>query len=178
MTTATTNDTLLSALYAAHAESALRGNNSHQALVLAAHGSGDYLKSICAALMTVGGVHAPLLDTYDLLSCEDLPAAIHRLMALGKKVPGWGNSFVKGSPDPLWEPVRLLLLDMDPRLSARIDSGTDCLHAAGKDLYPNPSCYTAAVAILTETPREISPYLFLNGRLTAWTLEYLRVRRS
>jgi hypothetical protein len=50
--TTDTKDMLLDALLQAHADSALRGNISHEALRLAAVGSEDYLKAICAALMT------------------------------------------------------------------------------------------------------------------------------
>ena len=169
-------DTLVTVVYRAHSESACRGNISHKALQLAAVGSGDYLKSICAALMTLGGVHAPLLATYDLLSSLHIVEDVEMMMSEGKRVPGWGNAFVKGSQDPIWQPVHNLLCDINPELVNQIDAVTSYLHRLGKKIFPNPSCYTAATAILIEMPRDITPSLLLNGRLPAWTDEFVRIR--
>jgi citrate synthase len=90
-----------------------------------------------------------------------------------RRVPGWGNAFVKGRPDPIWTPVeeRLPIAQR-----AQIERVTLTLHAHGKLLFPNPSCFTAAVALTMRLPREITPYLLICGRLGTWTHEYARVR--
>ena len=168
-----TSSGLLQALLQAHSDSALRGNISHKALQLAAAGSHNYIQSICAAMLTLGGTHAPLLATYDLLVDPRPDAAAEILLMEGKRVPGWGNAFVKDRPDPLWIPVEALLSDAT---RATIMSVTDALHGHGKHIFPNPSCYTAACAIEMNMPREIAPYLFVSGRLGAWTQEYARMR--
>jgi len=164
---------LLAALSCAHDRSACRGNISHQALQLAAVGSGDYLKAICAAIMTLGGVHAPLLQTYALLALPEPHLEAEAMLGAKQRVPGWGNAFVKDGPDPLWQHVHNML---PASHAAKIDAVTQVLHAHGKKIYPNPSCYTASVALLTGMPMEITPFLLVEGRLSAWTQEYVRMR--
>ena len=168
-----TKSELLEAVLRAHAQSALRGNVSHRALQLAAAGSHSYVQAICAALMTLGGTHAPLLQTYDLLADPAPDAAAEILLLEGRRVPGWGNAFVKDAPDPIWTPVEELF---PPDMRLKIERVTLTLHARGKAIYPNPSCFTAAVGLIMDFPREVTPYLFICGRLGAWTNEYARVR--
>lgn len=166
---------LVNLLFDAHDRSALRGNVSHEALKLAAIGSGDYFKSIAAALMTLGGLHAPLERTEAFLRSPDILVAVDDILSAGLRIPGWGNSFVRGH-DPIWEPVRLALQEFP--VSKTIEAVTQSLHDRGKDIYPNPSCYTAAVAIVEGLePGGIGEWLIL-GRLHAWTQEYLRIRRE
>jgi hypothetical protein len=42
------------------------------------------------------------------------------------------------------------------------------LHQSGKHLNPNPSAYTAAVAIVVGLPAPLTPYLFIAARLDSW----------
>lgn len=170
--------TLLEVLEDAHGQSALRGNLSHEALKLAAIGSGDYVKSICAALMTIGGKHAPLAQTYDLLAFHDPVGQACRLLDAGKRVPGWGNSFVRGAPDPIWIPVADGLRSVRPDLADTIDRITDLLHGKGKLIFPNPSCYTVAVGMEEQVHRDILAFLFIQGRLPAWTAEFIRRKQD
>jgi len=169
---------LLEALYQAHDAVALRGNLSHQSLVLSAIGSGDYFKAISAALLTLGGVHAPLWQTYQLLCTPNPVECVKRLVDTGRKVPGWGNSFVKGAPDPAWEVVHQLIIDHAPALEKKITSITYALHGLNKIIYPNPSCYTASVAIHCQLDIDLVGELLIRGRLSAWTREYCRVKRE
>lgn len=171
-------ETLLELLGDAHGQSALRGNLSHEALKLAAIGSGDYVKSICAALMTIGGKHAPLAQTYDLLTVHDPAGYASKLLDTGKRVPGWGNSFVRGTHDPIWASVASYLQGNEPGLLARINSVTEVLHARGKLVFPNPSCYTAAAGIVLQIPRDVLAFLFIQGRLPEWTAEFVRRRQE
>jgi citrate synthase len=164
---------ILDVLYEAHYQSALRGNCSHHALVAAAVGSGDYFKALAAGLMTLGGTHAPLMATYDVLCAEHLPV-LHD----GRRVPGWGNGFVKDGPDPLWQNVQEALEETSPEMSAKIQAITQHLHDAGKRVWPNPSCYTAAVAITVGIPRYAVGELLIRGRLKAWTEEFGRVYKE
>lgn len=169
---------LLEALYAAHDAVALRGNLSHQALALSAIGSGDYFKSISAALLTLGGIHAPLWPTYQLLSTPNPVDHAQRLVGMGRKVPGWGNSFIKGEPDPEWHRVHELLMTVNPGLVLKITDVTMALIEMGKPVYPNPSCYTAAVAIHYGLDIDAVGELLVRGRLSAWTREFIRVKRE
>lgn len=153
---------LLALCLEAHANSAMRNNSSSVAVAQSAVASGDFTKSIIAGLSMLGGMHAPLLETYLFLSDMCLPTK-------SLKVPGWGNSFEKGHPDPLWENVNACLKESFTEIHSRICEITDSLHKAGKVIYPNPSCFTAAVGIAVKLPPPILPWLFIVGRLTSWS---------
>lgn len=160
---------LVNALDAAHDASARRQNMSSVAVVNAAKGSGSYTCSIAAAMMTLGGTHGPLEATQRFL--ESNLAADHsdEILRSGRRVPGWGNGFIKGAEDPAWLPVREALRDLRPDLVEKIDAVTARLHACGKDIYPNPSAYTAACAIALGIPSRVCAFLFVSARLRAWT---------
>lgn len=166
---------LLDAIYKAHDAVTLRGNPSHHALVLAAKGSGNYLNSITAALMTLGGLHGPYMLAYDLLTDTYPEAEMEARLETGLMIPGWGSSFVKEGIEPAFLPVWELLQTENTDLATRIQYLTDYLHVRGKILYPNPACFTAAVAITLGIPREASGYIVIQGRLLAWTREFVRV---
>lgn len=161
---------LLNAVALAHGRSVMRQNASSDAVFLASRASGDYTKAIAAALMTLGGAHAPLAETMRVLKNPELSGY---LMKSGRKVPGWGNTFVRGEPDPLWSEVAAALAAADSDLTARIDGITGAFHAAGKNIFPNPSAYTAAAALVVGMPASVSPFLFVSSRLEAWSALYL-----
>src|SRR5512135_1273117 len=96
---------LLAAVMEAHRRSCFRGNLSTHAALVAYGGSGDYCKAIAGALMSLGGMHAPLL----FLKGPFVEEEAERLVLSKMRVPGWGNSFVKGQKDPLWLVVDSLL---------------------------------------------------------------------
>jgi citrate synthase len=54
-------------------------------------------------------------------------------------------------------------------LATKIADVTSAIWEEGKTLFPNPSAYTAAVALHIELPSEFTPYLFVAARLSAWT---------
>ena len=169
---------LVEACRKAHAATALRGNISHTTLVGAAMGSGDYFKSIAAALMTTGNLHAPLCQTYALLIDPNPIAMVENMLKTGRKVPGWGNAFEKNEADPAWKQCAKLIEEYDGNLAKNISLITVMFHSLGKWIFPNPSCYTAATAICIGLPAEACGYLFLSGRLDAWTEEFIKVRAS
>ncbi len=160
---------LLIKLFEAHKQSSFRPNLSSQTVAGAATGSGDYLNAIAAGLLTLGGLHAPISQTYSLLTADFPGSTALALLSDGFIVPGWGCSFVKGDYDQLWEPVRGWFTVYRPDIAAKIDDVTASLHLRGKDLYPNPACFTAAAAIALQIPKEIASWLFVQGRLSAWT---------
>lgn len=155
---------LYEAVMRAHGASAHRKNCSTLGLLNAYAGSGDYVQAIIGALATLGGKHAPLLETYRILISNSTTEGIGPFVG---KIEGWGNSFEKGHPDPIWSAVEECL-DAFP-IGARIRYITEALHAAGKLVYPNPSAYTAAAAIVLNMPPEIMPFLFIGGRLASWS---------
>lgn len=160
---------LLTATLAAHASSARRENVSSQVLRATAFGSGRYETALAAALNTLGGIHAPLINTFIFLNHPDVTRRARELMSKGKRVPGWGSDFATDAPDPLWNEVAQLLNEHFRPLSDKIEHITRLLHADGKPIYPNPSCYTAACGLAIGIPRVILPWIFVQGRLGAWS---------
>jgi len=171
-------DVLVQELYKAHAAVALRGNPSHQALVLSAMGTGDYFKAIASAILMLGGLHGPLMQTYDLLALDCPLDEVARRLNSGIRIPGWGNGFYKQGIEPEFQPVAIELARVNPEICAKIDVITDYIHGYDDGrlkIYPNPSCFTAATAITVGLPRETVGVLALQGRLMIWTEDFMRV---
>lgn len=166
---------LLQALYKAHAEVAIRGNPSHQALILAAQGSRNYFNALTAAFATYGGLHGPLGATYDLLVRDDPCHEIQIRLEVGLKIPGYGNSFYKDGIEPAFLPVEEELRKVNPVLAGKIDLMTEFIHGMGKKIYPNPSTFTCAVALVEGVPKEAVGFLVVQARLLVWTKEFVRV---
>ena len=156
---------LVDELLAGHADAARRQNISTEVMKAAYVGSGNFNQAIAAAICTLGGMHAPILQAWDVLKREN-GAGIY--IGEGNKVAGWGNSFIKGKPDNTWYFVNNTLKVVNPDLAWLIDQDTKLLHELGKNIYPNAACYTAATAITIGMPKEISPVLVHYGRVLAW----------
>jgi citrate synthase len=166
---------LLEALFRAHHRSAFRDNPSSVTAINAAAGSGDLAKAIAAAILTTGGKHAPLCATVEFLSLEDPAAFVPKMLETGRKIPGWGGTFQKDAPDPIWIPVYQLLSTDWPLIASKLDSVIVTLGQHRKYLWPNPSAYTAASAIAIGLPAPLAPCLFIAARLCAWTQIATRV---
>ena len=160
---------LIDALGRAHHKSSFRDNPSSVTVTNAAAGSGCLSKAIAAGILCIGSKHAPLKETVEFLS-ELYPALeVPAIIARNGRVPGWGGTFQRGAADPLWIELDNLLHILRPQLAQKLDSVTAEFASLGKKLYPNPSAYTACVAITIGLPAQLAPYLFIAGRLSAWT---------
>ena len=84
-----------------------------------------------------------------------------------KRIPGWGSSFIKGGPDPVFFAVDCILNGSDTQ--ERQKRVTSYLHSKELDLYPNASYYTIACCIESKTPIEKAAFHLVNARLPAWT---------
>lgn len=161
-------------------------NLSMQAVTMAAVGSGNYFQSIAAGLMTLGGLHGPVRQTYFLLKAllagpeEVVGGAIAKMLLAGAKIPGWGNAFYKDGIDPAWTRVEESLFDnADPLLPGgsgkmpwllrRIEG---VLHDHGFQIHMNPAGFTAAVALIAGLPAAGAEYLLVAGRLATWTEQF------
>lgn len=158
---------LVDAMFYAHSKSVARGNVSSETFFQVASGSWQYCNALAAAILSVGGMHAPLADTIDVLSSEK-PAIYASVL---DKVPGWGNSFEKRVPDVMWLEVAALIKHGWPDMHQKLEEVTQYLKT--KELFPNPSAYTSAVAIIIGLPKSIAPMLFVMGRLEAWSGMFL-----
>lgn len=159
----------------AHGRSAYRQNPSTVTLACVAQGTGDLCRAIAAALMTIGGRHGPITDTYELLDhdVDTLSVEVTEILDEDRKVPGWGSSFAKEDIDPLWKEVNGAINKHWPEMADRLNTVTLALHGAGIRIMPNPSAYSAAAAIILKMPKELSPYLLIFGRLASWSEIFL-----
>lgn len=164
---------LLNLCLDAHDRSVHRENISTVVLRNAGVGSLNYATAIAATLCSIGGIHAPLSQSFAFLSLDRNQIMQH--IEMGGTVPGWGNSFEKDGIDPLWTEMAAHVAEHFPTMGQKIEEITLELHNHGKRIYPNPSTYTAAAAILLGIPHPISAWLFIHGRLIAWTKVYFSV---
>jgi citrate synthase len=159
---------LLEALLRAHHESSFRDNASSVAVANAASGSADVGKAIAAGILTLGGKHAPLEQTVEFLASPSPASQVARMLEARAKIPGWGGTFQKDQPDPIWHEVDLFILRLAPELAAKLVDVGSALARHGYNLYPNPSAYTAAAALVLRVPAKLAVYLFIAGRVNAW----------
>lgn len=158
----------------AHFASTHRNNCSSQAVLNAYQGSGDYVKAIISALSTLGVKHAPVPEVMSILS-QPIPMMVITDIEYYSKhtdkfwVPGWGNSFIRGERDALWLDVDNFIKENWPEIYGKIEDITKALHDNGKDVYPNPACYTAATCIILGVPVKIAPFLFVDARIAGWS---------
>lgn len=165
----------LSLILNAHEQCAMRDNISTVTLRNAAIGSGSYTNAVAAALLTVGAVHAPLIQAYSFIAQfnPDEVGEFARHIEMGGLVPGWGSDFAKNGPDELLKPIADCIAEFFPLIDAKIQRITDELHARSKMVWPNLACYTAAVGMAIEIPLPILPWLMIQGRLAFWTRDYV-----
>lgn len=164
---------LVAALYTAHSACVFRSNCSTTACQQAAGGSRSLPQSIIAALACLGEMHGPIEDAYGFIGNESearvaIPLNVGIVINVGERVPGWGNSFVKGRIDDAFLPVDQTLEAHFPKMHSRLREITDALHARGKNVFPNPAAYSAATALILQMPKHLAPMLFIQARLEAW----------
>lgn len=163
---------LVDRLYDAHAKCVDRENCSTMALIQAAGGSRSLTQAYIAALATLGEMHGPIEEAYDVL--YETPAGAVRCLPM-RNIPGWGNSFIKGRIDDAFLPVDNCIEANWPRRHSRLREITDALHARGKKVFPNPAAYTASTALILGMPRHLAPMLFVQARIEAWAEVFNRV---
>jgi citrate synthase len=163
---------LTAELLRVHDTLARRANMSSVTVAQHAMVEKPLLDSIAAALLTLGGLHGPIVQAYELLSEWIVCDSVEAMLDQGKLVPGWGSGFVKAARDTEFNTLDDMLFADHKTMWNRIASVTRYLHSKDKILSPNAACYTAAVAIVTGVPASLSPSLFLRGRIDAWVQIY------
>lgn len=178
---------LLDAVLEAHAncverESGRAGERvlpcSSAAVVNGWHGSRDYWKAIGSGLMSLGEVHGPVAQAMEFLGTEgaEITERVRRILREGGKVPGFGNGFVKGRPDPMWFGVDDALHEAAPEVWERVNGVERALLDNGKCGFANPAGFTAGAALALGMPKEVAGWLFLQGRLAGWTKLILKAK--
>lgn len=161
-----------------HFESSFRDNPSSVAVKISAQSSGKFGNAVIAALSMLGNPHGPVQEVTEMLSSEDPIAFAQMYIQSNAKVPGWGNGFVKGKRDPIWDEAHEYIQKNFPELFSLIDEITKLLHSNGKMIFPNPACYTAMTAIVNDIPADAASYIFISSRLPAWFNIYMKERNK
>ena len=170
-----------------HAILATRENLSSEMISCAAKVEKDFGSACIMAIASLGGLHAPIEQTMELLSYPTAIRIAEVLLQDGSKVPGWGSSFVKGKKDPIFEELNSMIYNCDMKLWCLITDLTDDLSdfhfslirnsklliKSDKDIYPNAACYTAACCILNEIPPCVAVKTLIQGRIDAWSDIYI-----
>lgn len=158
-------------LIKAHADACLRDNSSTVILKSTFDSNGcDLIKSITAALMAVGGMHAPIKHAYNMIRRAkeygvDAPEGAPDYTW----VPGFGSSFVKGSPDPLLEDLANQIYNNHYQFYEIGENIRTTLCKKKKTiLYPNLAFYTACVAHILEERLIFCERIFIEARIPAW----------
>src|SRR5579885_2130433 len=104
------DERLLEALIKAHYMAARdNANLSKQIVGEMTLGSADFSKAAVAGLLSLGGIHGPVVQARNLLR-NATPEKISATLAdKSLRIPGWGNSFFKDKIDPAWNDVVALL---------------------------------------------------------------------
>lgn len=155
---------LLKALFLAHQRAAIGQNASCVNFLNAINGSGQLMPAICAALLTTGGRHAPVLKARELLQ---KPYLANEILDSGLKVPGFGHSIFKDQTDPAFLPVTSRINDVN-LLNRITDIKETIIENTGHTLYPNAAIITAAVAETLKLPPMMELWLFIVCRTYAW----------
>jgi len=166
------NHPLIDELLRVHAEIAVRDNASYVTVKQSAYLGKDYFTAIASGLLTLGGLHAPLSQTWRFLRLDDCKPYMESVLGCDARIPGWGSSFVKGEPDPVFEQLDKELISYP--IHTRIEYVTRFLYSRGLNIFPNASTYTSAVVIALGMSDSIASYLLLKGRLDAWSAAFIQ----
>lgn len=151
-------------------------------------GSGDVMKGIAAAILSIGGKHGPLFQARGLIGLFHLnPVKAYELidecLQAGEKVPGFGNSFFKTEIDPAFEEVYLKYADLYSSIYGVSETSNpvnllwerfsrakydQTFKYGDKCVYPNAALITGAVAHLCQGVPYIENWTFITGRSRAW----------
>jgi len=171
---------LFQSLCKAHFESTFRKNPSSVIIANVADAGGSFPHALAAGLCSTGGRHADVAATFRFLFAEEGGAGrVGELLDGGAKVPGWGTSFHSGGVDPIWVPVQEEIARAHPDVALIIDGVTEVLHKRGKNIFPNPSTWTAACAHVwgIKDPK-MADYLVVACRLNAWAHIWVNNQRA
>lgn len=165
-------NTVIAAAHDMHRQLGLRDNLSTQTVAAMAANGKPMNDAFAAALLTLGGAHAPIEDACKLFMDDDIEhqrAVMNNAIWAGRKVPGFGSSIVKGEPDPILTSFNSVL---PVELLKRMEILSDLLHEirGGKKtrLYPNAALYTAMFAEVLGVMPEHAMALVIQGRTPVW----------
>lgn len=171
------DEELLEALVKAHYSAARDNSNlSKQVVGETGYGSGDFGKAAAAGLLSLGGLHGPVVQARRLLR-HATPEKISEILSdKTLRIPGWGNSFFKDKIDPVWDEVVALLR---PRpIWDKIRMIDAVIKSHGKNIYPNAGIFSAACMEEMGWTDGTEMVIFLVARSPVWALEFARIMQT
>lgn len=167
-----------------HIEATKRRNASTQVFNATLEMNGeDLIKSITAALMCFGGIHAPIKQTYDMLmsiNSSNYSINLIKNHKINGKIPGFGSAFVKGEPDPMLDDISKACLEFE-KLNTRVDFSIDStisllktylLHTKKKNFFPNLAFWHAVTCILLNLTDKEAVAPLIQGRVIGLLSQY------
>jgi hypothetical protein len=130
----------------------------------------DARLSIIAAISSMGGAHAPLVQTQLMLG-EYLndPSKLDNIVARYSKrnrIPGFGSGFVKGGADPIHEDIDKLINKLAPKIHYyMMDLHHKVQEEISDKLYFNTAMYSAAFGIIMNISPYVMPGYAIEARL-------------
>lgn len=156
---------LLEAVAKAHQQAATTNKNvSSVTFMNVMMGSGRIENAMAAAILSIGSMHAPILEARGLYRMGQKEVVKMQLMR-GHKIAGFGNSFFKTNIDPAWSDVWSIIRISFPKAAERIDELTGWMIELGKPLYPNAALFTAAACDICGIRGGTESSLFMLWRL-------------
>jgi len=165
-------------------------------------GSGDALKAVSAALLTAGGIHAPITQTQKLLQWSlsmlnrsgaakaerEIRLKFNEIIQTGFLIPGVGSSFVATDTTQAELFHKTLIEGGDQWAADLMGMWATAARMAtvsardnhGKPLIPNLAFATAIHAIIEKIHPDVAPALFAQFRIKAWVgiLSTMQTRRG
>ena len=154
----------------AHRRATLANDNaSAHAVRLAASCGVPFHQAVVAALSTLGAAHGPARQAREAIYVATDDHLEYQLQQ-GNRIPGWGNSFHKGSEgDPAWHAVRSVLQEHFLDHWERLLSITHLIvRVTGHWVAPNAAAYTAALAQIEGLPVGTELQILVSARISAW----------
>ena len=180
--------TLLPILHDAHYNATLNNpdNISRKVFEYAYSGSGSLIQAISAGISSIGDRHAPLEEARALIIAfkndpKDAVRNVFAGLAMGQKIPGFGNSFFKDGIDPsfaeAYDAYTKAYFEIYPDdAETLLDSVLKTVNEGRmrlkpcKPIYPNAAGITAAICELCNLYLGTEVALFVEARVKAWVV--------
>lgn len=155
---------MLRLIFEAHSKAATENYNLSSVAFQCAVGGGALIPGcFAAAISSVGLIHAPVTSARSIIFTDP---KWKQLLAMNRRVPGFGNSFFKDGIDPAFQKAYDHLPDHFKQLFTEI---SDAIFEFKKvRLYPNAAAITAAAAEHLGLPEGGEFLIFLIGRGAGW----------
>jgi len=152
----------------------MRNNASSEIIKAMAQLGKPFGDSVAAALLTTGGIHAPVEEAQNEFTIFRNHDRLNEDM---DKHPGFGSAWYKNQPDPVVEEFMRTLPDTCDEGAAIYADMIDYTQAVQamyeKNIWPNAGLATAMANIALKRPACMGMGLVIQGRISAWEELYI-----